>query len=258
MKILSIVLAAAFLLLFAAEAVRADVKIVYETEVKGDVDKPIRRNEGESETVKSQTVAYFKSDRARLEDPTGQMGPKKGILIYRLDKGLVWLIDSEKKSYEEFIFEDMKKLPQPGKVEFTVSRSDEVQEFAGRECIRFLSTIKSTGIRMAITTTTLATKELSIDPAMKEFIEKAVKDLDGLGVLQARFKSLKALMDADVFPLKILVRTSLMGKHTQATSIFRSVSMDKLDDSLFEIPEDFTKVDQAAPVKEIRKRSEGD
>ncbi len=64
---------------------------------------------------------------------------------------------------------------------------------------------------------------------------------EGIPTFQSTFKCQKELIDMGVFPVEMMTESSTLGRTTRNTMTLKSVSTEKLGDSLFEIPEGYTK-----------------
>ena len=231
-----------FVSLFLASTwLHADVKIVYDSEKAGGSSRGFLRGRSDDGAAEGKAVVYFKADRARMEDPTGNLCPRDSMTIYRLDKGVMWVVQRNTKTYEEYRFEDMRKLPRLGDVKVNTEKTDETKVIKGHKCRKFVTKIKNPGSRMTITHTTWATDEIKTDEAMKEFTKKAIKELEGVSMLQGAFEYYQDLIDAGVFSVKTVTTSSFRGKGRETTTTLDSLSTDELEDSLFVVPKGYVK-----------------
>jgi hypothetical protein len=236
-----LITAVAFFVLVSTHALFADMKIVYESEKKGDSKKTSFRKGESPDTSVGKAIVYFKPDKCRMEDPTGNLCPTESMTIYRLDKGVMWIVKRNTKVYEEYNLEQMSKLPTFGKIEVETEKTEETKVIKKYRCTRFVTKIKNPSPRMTITHTTWATDEIDTEKAMEKFIERAVEALKGISMLQASFKYQKDLIDEGVFPVKTESESSFMGRGSTTTTTLDSFSTDPLDDELFEVPEGYVK-----------------
>ena len=212
----------------AAQGALGDVKVVNHTETTMN---------GEEQSSGDMT-AYYSEEMLRMEDPQGR------ITIVRLDKGLMWSIDPETKTYTEQAMEEMAKqlegLPaEMMEVELEVDKTGEKKKIGDYNCTKFIITIKMMGT--PVTTEVWATTDIEIDPVVLKFAENANKAFEKVPMLQRTFGMFKDVFNADSFPVQTVTETDMFGMKTKNLLTLKSVSSEKHDDSLFEIPEGYKK-----------------
>lgn len=194
------------------------------------------------------------------------------VMIVRLDKDLIWMVNPEKKTYSEITFDDLQKMAEKGKERMAmmkekmkdmpdeqrkmmekmmgagmdqpidVKKTDEVKKIAGHECTK-LTALRGGEpfLTMWVANDVTGFKSLMAD--WKESSER----LSSLGSMFGKgmgdiYKSI------DGFPMETSV--SMMG-HTMTTTV-TSVEKKTTPSSAFEIPEGYTKVD--SPMKGAMQR----
>ncbi len=213
---------------FAAQAVLGDVKVVNHAVTTMN----------DEEQSSGDMTAYYTEEKLRMEDPQGK------ITIIRLDKGLMWSIDPEAKTYTEQSVEDMAKqlegLPEEMmEVELDVEKTGEKEKIGKYDCTKFILTMTMMGT--PVTTEVWATTDIQIDPVMLKFAENANKAFEKVPMLQRTFGMFKEVFDANSFPVKTVTETDMFGMKTKNSMMLKSISSEKFADSLFEIPEGYKK-----------------
>ena len=227
MKNTAFLLVAAIIALVAVN-VRADMKVVNDQVTKVGDDE----NRGEQ-------VTYYKEKMARMDDPSG------ASTIIRLDKGVIWTLINEEKEYSEMslekMAETMEKMKEFLKIDKDMKKTDEEKKIGEYKCVKVVTNMSMMGSKM--TFTSWVTKDIKMDPAMLKFAENAEKAFENIPVLKIAFGMVKDFTDEGYFPVLIEHKVEAFGQKQESTSTLKSVSYDKLDDSLFEIPEGFKKTE---------------
>lgn len=175
------------------------------------------------------TIAV-KHDMVRIETtPTESM--EGALMIYRNDKGVVWIVNEEERTYFEIVQQEPEQVSPPGgptlSNSFTVKKTGKKMKILGYPCEQI--TISREGEETEI----WATKELG-----KVF--RAISQ--GLGEESADHGETWAdeLRKLGLYPLKSV--TKIEGHVVESQEVTR-IEQKQLPDSLFAIPEGFVKQD---------------
>jgi hypothetical protein len=223
-------------LCFAVQSAKADVKIV--NDVKAMMNG---KDQGSGENI-----SYYKLDRARMESPSG------GISIIRLDKSVMWVLDPKEKTYMEITAEQMKAMAalMKGEIKPEVEKTEETKKIGKYNCTKILVTMKIMGT--TTTTEVWGTSEIEPDETLVKFSEKMAEVFKDNPNLQSSNKMMQDIYGMGMFPVQIYTKAKMMGMESENTSTLKSISTDELDDSLFELPEDYTKRDMKSGMGDIK------
>jgi hypothetical protein len=233
-KLTVILLAIAIMMTF--QVAFGDVKIV--NDVKNLVNGK-DQNSGEN-------TSCYKVDKARMESPNGS------VSIIRLDKSVMWILSPKEKTYMEMTAEQMKAMAafMKGEINPEVKKTEETKEIGKYKCTKIIVTMNIMGT--ATTTEMWTTTDIKPDETLLKFSEKMSEVFKDSPTLQASNAMMQKIYDMGAFPVQTHTKTKIMGIESENTSTLKSVSTDELEDSLFEIPEDYTKknmpgLDEATP-----------
>jgi hypothetical protein len=124
-------------------------------------------------------------------------------------------------------------------MELDVEKTGEKEKIEGYNCTKFIITMTMMGT--PVITEVWATTDIEIDPVMLKFAENANKAFEKVPMLQKTFGMFKEVFDVDSFPVKTVTETNMFGMKTKNSLTLKSVSSEKHDDSLYEIPDGYKK-----------------
>lgn len=222
----------------AAMAVAALVLLRVEMASVADVTvtQEVTTTVGESKTTLTQTT-YVTKDKMRTADPTGR------VIIGDLEAKTITILDPEQKQYIVQSLEDMKKWEAALPAEFremklSVQETGEKKTIEGYPCEKFVFKMGPTDV------TVWATDKIAVDAAAAEFNTKFLeltKDVKSLN-LQAQMGS--ALLKRKLTNYVAVIETPLpfAGQTQRIESKVKKVSYEKIDPSVFAIPEGYKRM----------------
>jgi len=216
------------MIIFAAQCVFAVVKVVNHTATIIDG----------KEQSSGDTTTYYTEDKLRMEAPNGM------ITIVRLDKAAIWSLDPNTKTYTEQtveqMIEQMKNIPKGMMdIELDVEKTDEKKKIGKYNCRKIIISMKMMG--MPTETEIWATKDIEVDSVMLKFTENAQKVFEEVPMLKQTYGMFEEVFDLKAYPVETVTEMNVFGRMTKNSSTLKSISEEKLDDSLFEIPEGYSK-----------------
>lgn len=210
---------------FATRFAFGDVKIVNE------VKNIINGKDQES----GENISYYKADRARMEAPGG------AISIIRLDKAVMWIINDAEKTYMEMNAEQlgalasiMGEIKEPG-----VEKTGETKKIGKYNCTKIIVKMEIMGSKTE--TEIWGTKDIKPDPTLLKFNDKMLEIFKGNPSMESSYKMMQKVYDMEFFPVQTTTRAKIMGFSSENSSLLKEISTEKLDNSLFEIPEGYEK-----------------
>lgn len=213
------------LVLALASAVRADVTIVTETETKGA-----------GPAQKATTTQYYTATKMRNEYG------EQSISIIDLDNERMITLMPAMKMYMEQSFDDLKKMAEAFKSkepEYEVEKTKETKEINGYTCQKVIMRVKQMGAETV--TESWMTKDIKIDSAITEFLKNWAEKVKDIPQQKQSLEAQQKLFEEGLFPVKTVTRMKMpMGTMT-TTQTLTKIEKGDLDDSLFEIPEGYTK-----------------
>ncbi len=216
------------MIIFASQCAFAVVKIVNHTStiING------------KEQSSGDTTTYYTEDALRMEATNGM------ITIVRLDKGTIWSLDPNTKTYTEQtveqMIEQMKNIPKGMMdIEVDVEKTNEKKKIGKYNCRKIIMSMKIMG--MPTETEIWATEDIEIDPVMLKFTEKAQKVFEEVPMLKQTYGMFEDVFDLKAFPVETVTEMNVFGRMTKNSSTLKSISMEKFDDTLFEIPKGYSK-----------------
>ena len=206
------------------------------------LESKMSAEEGEKPVVMKQ---YYTADRMRMEMP-------QVVMITRLDKGLMWVLMSEMKMYQETTFEEMKRMvpkkkEEPKAPEVRVELTDQTQKIAGYEAR--LTKVWVDGKWMDW----WVSPEVDVTDDFSKFAEKQAElmaDVES-GTGSKGFN--EALLQVKGFPLKQVYYSDEQGTKVQSVMEVIKVEKNALDEALFEIPEGYQKFSMPQITPETQK-----
>lgn len=202
-----------------------DVKIV--NEVKNLVNG---KDQGSGENI-----SYYKPDRARMEAPGG------AISIIRLDKGVMWIVNDAEKTYIEMNAEQMSALTAiMGEIkEPEVEKTSETKKIGKYNCTKIIVKMEMMGSKTE--TEIWGTKDIKPDPTLLKFNEKMLEVFKGNPSMESSYKMMQKVYDMEFYPVQTTTKAKIMGFSSENTTSLKEISTEKLEDSLFEIPDGYEK-----------------
>ncbi|KPJ49259.1 MAG: hypothetical protein AMJ41_03265 [candidate division Zixibacteria bacterium DG_27] len=204
---------------------------------------------------------YIKSDRMKSEDLTN-----KEATIIRLDKGLVWEIDHNRKIYSQVTFAELEELysqqeatmkeSQEHMAEMMESLPPEQRAMMEKHMQQAMEMQAATSKPPEVTKTgkkdkilgytcqqyKMSWSNMTWDMWVSEEIvpeidfSKFYKGLGMVGPLAEGFSEVNGL------PLKMVVETEAAGTHSRTTTETTKVKTKKISDDEFELPKGYTEV----------------
>jgi len=201
---------------------------------------------GKTKSTFTQTI-YFTKSKMRTNEPSGT------IIITDLDSKMVKVLNPRQKTYIQDTFDDVKKrearLPAKiRKARLSVRETGEKKTIDEYPCEKLVFMTGPSEVEVWIT------PKITPDPAMVEFnskfreLTKGLKTFELHGQMGAAFEKRKA------YPYLIVIESPVpFGKGTEKTeSKVKSVSFDKLDESVFAVPKGYRKT--APPPLRAKKK----
>lgn len=213
------------LVLAFAPGVRADVTIVTETEVKGA-----------GAAQKATTTQYYTATKMRNEYG------EHSVSIIDLDKERMITLMHETKMYFEQSFDDLKKMAEAFKgtePEYEIEKTKETKKINGYTCQKVIMRVKQMGAETV--TESWMTKDIEIDSAITKFLKNWAEKVKDIPHQQQNFEAQQKLFDEGLFPVKTVTRLKMAMGTVTTTQTLTKIKKGDLDDSLFEIPEGYTK-----------------
>jgi hypothetical protein len=227
-RLMLLIIAVALFIL--VQQVSADVTIV--NTVTSTVDG--------KEQSSGDNTAYYKADRVRMEVQTGM------VSIIRLDKGVMWILKTEEKTYMEITPEQLKDLSarMKGEAKFDVEKTDETKEINKYNCTKVV--IKTQMMGIPSTTEIWATKEIKPDETLLKFMKKAEEVFKDDPNMKSSTQMMQTVFDMNSYPVQMTTSLKMMGKEIKNQTTLKSIETGNIEDSLFELPEDYKL--EAAPT----------
>ncbi|MEO0094588.1 MAG: hypothetical protein ABIL46_06245 [candidate division WOR-3 bacterium] len=199
---------------------------------------------------------FIKGDCMRTEiksenSPEGKMGI---VTITRLDKGVVWILDTEKKEFLEIPVNEEKfdtdLEPLDFIPEIKIERMNETKKILKVSCTKYLISINinlENGI-MQINQTMWVGKDFPGYNEIMTFNKKMQSSINGTtipGLDNKIFKELqKRISEIDGFPMEMELTVNIDSEGTQiemkSANIIKKLSTVPISDRVFEIPEGYT------------------
>ncbi|HHT9126655.1 MAG TPA: DUF4412 domain-containing protein [Candidatus Brocadiia bacterium] len=188
------------------------------------------------------------------------------IVIFRLDKGLIWNIDSPGKTYTESTFEEMKEsaqlatkgiesalaemspeerkameqfMPQFGKskkIEVKIEKTGKKRDVSGYKCELIIATMDTTRFEMWVT------EQVKYDEGARKFFEALSSIFSDVPTYQEMVSEYQSLMKLEGFPVETKTTVNMGHESYSSTSIVTKVEPKKISDSEFELPAGLRKV----------------
>ncbi len=211
---------------------------------------------GQEELEKTSVTA----DKMKIALSDGEM------VIFRLDKGLIWNIDSSNKTYTETTFkeikesaqrsmEDIKKeiakmspeerkemeqfLPQldiSKKTEVRIEETGEKRDVSGYKCGLIITTTDTARSEMWVT------EQIKYDKDAKKFFEAISSIFSDIPTFQEMASMYQTLTRIEGVPMETKTTVTMGPESYSSISIVSKVEQKKINDSEFELPEGLKKV----------------
>lgn len=186
---------------------------------------------------------WFTPDRMRIEQPFGG----GTIVIVRSDLGKIWILSSAAKTCMEQSLEAMKASAATAaammggdKMQVDLKATGNTKKIGDWNCQEHLLSV--TG-GLPITMQIWASPDVKVDPALYSKMTEAMGSNPMMGPLTEKIKTIQG------YPVQTVTKTALGSQVVESSTTVQKISMDKIDASVFEVPEGYTKVDApAAPV----------
>jgi hypothetical protein len=186
--------------------------------------------------IKREIICSYTEDKERMEVLNGTI-----ITIIRLDKKVIWSLNSKDKIYGEITPEELNG-PDPLKkeeIKMLITETKENKKIGDYECIKVIvvMNIRDYSMRHEV----WGTKDIAIDPALVTFTENLDRVFkDNITHGPYNMMMLK-LFDMKLYPVEILSEFNIQGEKSKMSTKLKSISTDKLEDSVFEIPNGYNK-----------------
>ena len=214
-----------FLALVLQTAPRADMTVTQEVTVQT----------GDKRTSSGGTV-YWTAMKKRDYDSHGN------ITITDLNTRTMTVLDPKEKTYAVITFDEMKEreasLPENLRpvrdAKVSVQETGETRTLDGYPCERLVLKVGPTAI------TVWVTKQIKVDPALVEFNTKFLELTKEVKMLNIQARMQAAFSERNVYPyLTIIEMLLLKGDKQIVRSRAKEVSYEKIDPSVFAIPEGY-------------------
>ncbi|MGB9720773.1 MAG: DUF4412 domain-containing protein [bacterium] len=235
------------LLILLCSGIFADVMYEMETTSQGYMET------GESITL---VRTFIKGDRMRTEIKTNNslLGEMEQNLITRLDKGVLWLLDKDRKEFleiplnadseESFSDENTDSMP-----EIRIEKSEETKKILDVVCEKYVITmsINSDNDDLQITHIMWLGKNFSGYDEIMNFKQKMLSSIAEPTIVGINKKSIqeirKKISDFDGFPMEIEINLHVQNQGLKmalkTTSIVKKITTVPISDRVFEIPETY-------------------
>lgn len=206
-------------------APRADMTVTQEVTVQT----------GEKRTTSGGTV-FWTATKKRDYDSHGN------ITITDLDAKTATVLDPNEKTYVVITFDEMKEqeaaLPEDlrsiREAKVTVLETGEKRTLDGYPCERLVFKVDSTAINVWVT------GKIKVDPAMSEFNKKFLELTKDIKTLNIQAQMQAAFAERNVYPYLTIIEIPLLkGDKQILRSRVKEVSYEKIDPSVFAIPEGY-------------------
>lgn len=206
-------------------APRADMTVTQEVTVQT----------GEKRSTSGGTV-YWTATKKRDYDSHGN------ITITDLDTKTMTVLDPKEKAYAVITFDEMKereaslpeKLRPIREAKLSVQETGETRTLDGYPCERLVLKVGPTAI------TVWVTDKIKVDPALVEFNTKFLELTKEIKTINIQAQMQAAFAERNVYPyLTIIEMPLLKGDKQIVRSRAKEVSYEKIDPSVFAIPEGY-------------------
>ena len=205
-------------------AVGADVTIEMEVETKGPTGT-------QTVTIKQ----YYADDKMRSE-----YGEQSVSIIDLVKERSVTLLPAMKK-YLVQTFADMRAMGEmfkDMKVEIAVEKTDETEEISGYPCVKYI--VRTTGMGPESVTEYWMTTGVEPDESLKAWVLKAHEVFKEIPHQKAAYKMQKQFADDGLVMIRMVMRMKGPAGPMITTTTVTKIEPGDLDESLFEIPDDYT------------------
>ncbi len=218
----------AALVVGAGVAVRADVTITMEQELKTAA--------GTQTATQTATVKQYYTP-TKMRNEFGEAS----VSIVDLDAARMITLIPAMKTYIVKTLEELKalvaavKMPEP---EVSVEKTDETEEINGYDCRKFVVRIEVLG-NVTVTEQWMTTEAEGIE-AVQEFQVNMGEAFKELPQYTADLDVKKKFADEGLFPIKTVVHMQRPDGEVTQTMTVTKIEEGDLDDEVFEIPEGYT------------------
>lgn len=204
--------------------------------------------------------AYVTADKMKIVLSDGE------IVIFRLDKGLMWNIDSSSKTYAETTFKEMKESAQQSikdikealakmspeerkemeqfmpqldiskKTEVRMEKTGEKRDVSGYKCELIIATADTARSEMWVT------EQIKYDKDAKKFFEAMSSVFSDIPTFQETASMYQTLTKIEGVPMETKTTVIMGSESYSSTSIVSKVEQKKFNDSEFELPAGLKKV----------------
>jgi hypothetical protein len=188
---------------------------------------------GEKTTLFTQTMYWTKS-KMRTTDPSGR------IMITDLDSKTIIVLMPQEKRYIRDSFDEVKKreamLPKEiREAKLSVRETGEKRTIDGYPCEKLVFETGSAEI------TNWVTKKIALDPALKEFNKKFFSLTEDIKTFHLGAQMNAAVEKRGAYPYLVIsdMRLPFAGTTQRTESRVKKVSYEKIEASLFAVPEDY-------------------
>lgn len=205
-------------------------------------------------------MTYVTADKMKIVLSDGE------IVIFRLDKGLMWDIDSASKTYTETTFKEIKEsaqqsmkdieealaklppkerkemeqfLPQFGaskKIEVKIEKTGEKRDVSNYKCELIIAATDTTRSEMWVT------EQIKYDKDAKKFFEAMSSIFSDIPSFQEMASMYQALTKIEGVPMETETIVTMGTESHTSISIVSKVEQRKINDSEFELPAGLKKV----------------
>ena len=204
--------------------------------------------------------AYVTADKMKIALSDGE------IIIFRLDKGLMWNIDSSSKTYAETTFKELKESAQQSmkdmqeamakmspeerkemeqfmpqfdiskKTEVKIEKKGEKRDVSGNKCELIIATTDTTRSEMWVT------EQMKYDKDAKKFFEAMSSIFSDIPSFQEMASMYQTLTKIEGVPMETITTVTMGYESYSSTSIVSNVEQKKINDSEFDLPVGLKKV----------------
>ncbi len=219
------------LVLALVPGVRADVTVVTETE-----------RTGAGPAQKTTTTQYYTATKMRTEYG------EQSVSIIDLDNERMITLMPAMKVYMEQSFDALKKMAEGFKdtgPEYEVEKTEETKKINGYTCRKVVMRVKHTDTEAV--TESWMTKDIEIDSAITDFLKNWAEKVKDIPQQKQSLEVQQKLFGEGLFPVKTVTRVTMATGTMTTTQTLTKIEKGDLDDSLFEVPEGYTKPNFGPP-----------
>lgn len=199
---------------------------------------------------------FVKGDRMRTEIKTKNslLGEIEQYMITRLDKGVVWILDRDKKEFAEIPLNADSEVLTAGEIEdsipeIKIEKSEETKQILDIVCEKYVITMNTNSDNDGLQITQIMWLGRNF-PGYDEimvFKQKMLGSIAEPTIVGFNKKSIqelrKKISDFDGFPMEIEIslrmRNQGLNMALKTTSVIKKISTVPISDKVFEIPEKY-------------------